>query len=349
MGILFAVVFITLVISAACSLFEAVLYSTRIATLEAAKGSRPLEAAAARMLELKRNISGPIAGILILNTVANTLGATIAGMYASEYLGAALVPAFSVAFTLAILFFSEIAPKTIGAVQWPFLWRPVAPAIRLVRFCLSPAIRVTEGFTRLLLGSRRPPSITEEEILAAVRLGAREGQISEEESRLVRNIIHLEEKTVRDIMTPRTVVFTLDAGATVGSARRRMQGKGFSRIPVHDADPDSVIGYVTAQDISRKSSARQSKTKLVSIMRPIAEVAEEDNCLRALATYLKARIHIAIVRDEFGGISGIVTLEDLIETLLGKEIVDETDQVVDLQELARAQQRPGSRPVRRKR
>ncbi len=335
MTILIIVVIVTILISANCSLYEAVLYSTRMGTLESAKTQESKPKLARQFIVMKKNISIPIAAILILNTVANTAGATIAGMYAADALGAALVPVFSLVFTLAILFFSEIAPKTIGAVHWRKLWPYIVWPLTLMKTALYPIIFITEKFTALFIKGHKAPAITEDEILAMVHLGAREGEISREESNMVRNIIDLEEKTAQQIMTPRRVVFSLDAAMPLEKACQLARENDFTRIPVFEGDRENIIGYVTVRDICFPKNSKEPPASVKSLVRESSHFPETTNCLTLLSNFLKNRIHIAVISDEFHGVAGIVTLEDLIETVLGREIVDELDSVVDLQEEAR--------------
>lgn len=341
MGILMTVVALTLSISALCSLFEATLYSTRIGALEAIKSQGNRGRLARNFIRMKREIDVPIASILILNTVANTAGATLAGMYASEVLGASWVILFSLAFTLSILFLSEILPKTLGAVHWRRIWPFIVWPLTAMKLALYPAILVTQTLTKLLTRGQTASPITEDEIIAMARLGAQAGEISPQESQMVRNIIELENKHVRDIMTPRPVIFSLEANMTVEAALPEVNVKGLTRIPVYEEDRERVVGYVMLQDLSAAQTLHQSQTRLGSIAKPISFISETVNCLTLLTTFLKYRRHIAIVSDEYGGVAGLITLEDLIETLLGAEIVDETDRVIDLQKSAlQHRQRP---------
>ena len=335
MGILMLVVFLTLGISALCSLFEATLYSTRMGALEAAKSEGHLSRQALRFIGMKRQIDVPIAAILILNTIANTAGATLAGMYAANVLGASRVLVFSLVFTLGILFLSEIVPKTLGAVYWRRLWPLIVLPLTVMRYVLYPAIAVTQGITKILTQGQTIPPVTEDEIVAMARLGAQAGEITPEESHMVHNIIELENKQVRDIMTPRTVIFSLDASLTAEEALPEVNSKGLTRIPVYEDDREHIVGYVMLQDLSAARTSKQDDVQLRAIAKPISFIPETVNCLTLLTTFLKNRRHIAIVSDEYGGVAGLVTLEDLIETLLGEEIVDETDRVVDLQQSAR--------------
>ena len=335
MSILIIVVMITLTVSGMCSLFEAVLYSTRIGTLEAVKAKDRKRKLAQKLLNMKREISIPIAAILILNTIANTAGATIAGMYAASVLGTSLVPLFSIVLTLSILFFSEIIPKTVGAVRWRNLWQFIVWPLVFMKTILNPIIFFTQKLTNILTKDTNFATITEEEIIAAARIGAKEGEISEQEHFIIENLINLENRIVREVMTPRTVIFSLEANLTVQEAQEIADEKGLTRIPVYEQDKENIIGYVMTHDISSAKNLVQPPKALKDIVRTISFVPENTNCLLLLFDFLKARKHIAIVTDEFHGVAGLVTLEDLIETLLGTEIVDETDKVVDLQKIAR--------------
>lgn len=336
MAILITIVSITLIISFICSLYEAILYSTRMGTLEAEKTGGKRKAQAIKMIQLKSKISVPIAAILILNTVAHTAGATLSGMYASKVLGDAMVPWFSLVFTLAVLYLTEIIPKTIGAMHWRSLWPSIIWPLTIMKYALYPLIFFTQKFSQALMrDDGRGPAVTEEDILGTIRLGARGGEISQWESLMLHNIISLEGKPVEDIMTPRTVMFTLDEEMTVGEAVGPAREKGFTRIPVYRGDRENIVGYVMTHDLSSAQIQSEPETRLAAITKPIMFVREEENCLVLLTNFLKKRLHIAIIGDEYGGVSGLVTLEDLIETVLGTEIVDENDSVVDLQKMAR--------------
>jgi CBS domain containing-hemolysin-like protein len=177
--------------------------------------------------------------------------------------------------------------------------------------------------------------ITDDEILALVHLGAKEGEISHDESRMVKNIINLEEKFVEAIMTPRRMVFSLDINLSIKSAFTESQKHPHNRILVYEKDKENIIGYVLVKDIYTYNILEKGSENLKSILLNITKVDEKTNCLRLLNNFLKSRKHIAVVKDEFDGLAGLVTLEDLIETALGHEIVDETDKVVDLQAAAR--------------
>lgn len=289
--------------------------------------------------DMKKNIASPIAAILILNTVANTAGATIAGMYATGVLGSAWVPIFSAILTVAILVFSEIIPKTVGVVYWRSLWAGVAYPLKFIRFMLAPFIFVTQKMTSKLTSSQKGSTITEDEILHFVQLGAKEGEISREESVMIESIINLENIPISKIMTPRRVVFSLSAAADLRTAMTQIDKHVFTRIPVFENDREHIIGYVMRQDIQEAAFENTKEFNLKSLVKSITFERDTANCLSLLISFLKHRRHIAIVTDEFGGMDGIVSLEDLLETALGMEIVDETDQAVDLQKIAREKAR----------
>ena len=332
---LILVVVLTIFISSQCSLYEATLYSTRLGTLEAEKSKGKRKYMAGRLIDMKRNISVPLSAILILNTIANTAGATIAGMYAHQVIGTVWVPLFSVGFTLMILFFAEIIPKTFGAVYWRSIWPYIVLPLTVMKIALYPFIYITHKFSELLTRKATPPRITEEDILGTIRLGAKDGEISQWESSMLHNIINLETKQVQEIMTPRTVMFSLDETMTVAEAHKEAGMKNYTRIPIYREDKEFITGYVMKHDLGSAKVLSQPDMKLEKLIQPISYVPENENCLFLLTEFLKKRQHIAIIEDEFGGISGLVTLEDLLETVLGTEIVDETDAVVDLQKLAK--------------
>ncbi len=327
----------SLLISALCSLLESVLYSTRIITLEAAAagGNRRAQA----MRAFKSQVDRPLAAILILNTAANTAGASLAGWAAGQVWGAGSLWAFSAFFTLSILIFSEIIPKTVGAVHWRGLWGPSILPLKIMILLLRPLIWLTQAVTGLITRSRKKGStISEEEILAAASLGASGGEISRMEAELIGNIIGLEEISAEDIMTPRTMMMSLNGELTVDEVELEARRWAHTRIPVWRGNPDQVAGYVHKDNIIRLEG-RDLDKNLLSFLKPVRFVPPGANALRLLANFLSRKDHMVIVVDEYGGVMGLVTLEDVIESLVGSEIVDETDQEVDLQETARLRAR----------
>ena len=344
MLVLIAVVLITVFVSAQCSLYEATLYSARMGALESEKRSGWRGRMARKMLAMKRDIAAPIAAILILNTLANTAGATLAGMYADRVLGAKLVPAFSVGLTLTILFFSELIPKTVGAIYWRSVWPVIVWPLTAMRLVLYPVIFLTQKTTDLLTRGKKGKLITEEEILGVIRLGAKHGEISKWEGTMLNNIIQLENTPARHVMTPRTVLFALPESTPVGEAMRRTGEAGFTRVPLYRDDRENIVGYVMIHDLISPAGQADLQAPVSGLAKPIAHVHERDDCLSLLTGFLKQHRHIAVVEDEYGGVAGLLTLEDLLESVIGAEIVDEQDVVADLQKLARDRRRRRDAP-----
>ena len=334
MAILILTVSLSVLLSALCSLLESVLYSTRITTLEAAAAGE--QKAAQAMLGLKAKIERPLAAILILNTVANTAGAAVAGWAAGQVWGGGSLWIFSLGFTLCILIFSEIMPKTVGAVHWRRLWRFAAMPLKTMVQGLLPFIWLTQAITRLVTRSRLDgPRISEEEILAAARLGAQGGQISLLEQGLIQNIILLEEIRAKDIMTPRTVMVAADGAMPLSQAREEARLWGHSRVPVFEGGPEEIIGYVLTNEVLIARFEPGLDPLLKHMVKPVRFVPGSANALNLLKSFLRGREHLYLVVDEYGGIMGLVSLEDVLESLVGSEIVDEKDTVADLQEMAR--------------
>ena len=347
MAELIVVVAVVLGASATCSLFEAVLYSvpaSRIAQLE--QDRRP----SGRILkQMRHHVDRPIAAILSLNTVANTGGGAVAGALAANAYGQDRIWVFSVAFTLAILFVSEVLPKTIGVVYArtlaPFIARPLAWLVVLFR----PLIGLTQFATRLIRRPLQDEGVSDEELLTMVGLGLRSGDFRPHEARVIRNVLRLEERTVGDVMTPRPVVFTLAADINARDAAARDELDKHSRVPVHsEGNPDDLIGVVHKVDILKAVARDEFEAPIASLMRPIDVVVEAVSLDEALTTFLERREHMLAVIDEFGAFSGIVTLEDVLEELIGREIVDEFDQVADLRALARRQRLAAMQHARHK-
>ena len=330
---LIAAVGLSIGISALCSLLESVLYSTRAITLESVpEEDQPV---ARQMQLLKREVETPLSAILILNTVANTAGAALAGWAAGEVWGSGSLWVFSLGFTLAILFFSEIVPKTVGAVYWRHLWRfSIKPLKTMIVFSL-PLIFAMKGVTHAITRHRDgAPQISEDEILAAARIGAKEGEITELEHSLIHNIIMLEEVRASDIMTPRTVMFTEKGRRTLDEVVEDARVWPHTRVPVYGEDQEDILGYVLKYQVLAKGQT-DPKMHLSELAKKVSYVPASANALTLLTKFLRRREQMCLVVDEWGGISGLITLEDVLETMVGAEIVDESDLVADMQELAR--------------
>ncbi len=323
-----------------CSIAEAVLLSVTpsfIATLK--EKGKP----SATLLEkLKGNVDRPLAAILSLNTVAHTVGAAGVGaeaakIWQTEHAGGHAVGWASAVMTLVILVLSEIIPKTIGAVYWRPLAGPIAYMVSWLILILYPLVLLSEKLTQLIGGKDREGIITREEVAAMAHISAQTGQIEASESRILANLFKLQVLVAEDVMTPRTVIRAFPQALTVNEVVQQFPMLAVSRIPIYEADIDSVTGFVLKSDILLAQANDKKQTTLKELGREIKKVAASTPLSELFDLLLNERAHIALVLDQYGGTDGLVTLEDVIETLLGMEIVDEADKADDMQKLARKQ------------
>jgi CBS domain containing-hemolysin-like protein len=296
--------------------------------------------------KFKLNMEQPITAILIVNTVANTAGAAIAGAQARDVFdGKMSVFAFSAVFTLMVLFLSEIMPKVAGVAYNRSIAPAVSTPLNRVISCLRPIVWVTQRLSSLL-GQGKPQLFApEEEVQQMAALSAEEGSILAVEARLIKHALGLDDIKVKDILTPRTVVLSAAGDTTVEDFLAKAPGKLFSRIPIHAPDdPENWIGIVRSQDILAHVAQDDFETELQDLSHKLRFVPEAMRGHTLLGEFLKHRAHMVGVVDEYGSVVGIVTLEDVMESLIGKEIMDETDTVTDLQVVARekGQQRLGA-------
>jgi len=320
-------------VSFLCSLLEAALLSSRIASLTQRRDRG--STGAQLLLDIKqRHIDDAITAILTLNTVANTLGATLAGAQAAVVFGSAWVGLFSGALTFLILVFSEIIPKTLGAVYAKGLAGFVGRTLHVLTTAMKPALLLSRAITGLLTRGRRD-LLSRGELSALIALATRDGAISTDEARLFANLLRFREVQVEDVMTPRTVTFMVPAETTVGDFLALREADAFSRIPLYSGERENVVGYVLQRDVLRAAAQDCDRTRpLKEFMRPILFIPELASIGSALRQILERREPAAMATDEHGGIAGLVTLEDLTEALLGVEIVDESDRVVDMRQAA---------------
>ena len=347
MTLLVLIVTAALSISFLCSVLEATLLSVRIPELlgRRERGDR----GAARLLELKQNrLDDAIASILVLNTIAHTIGAALAGAQAAVVFGDRWVGVFSGVLTLLVLVATEIVPKTLGTAYASQLTGFVGRTIRVLTVLLAPILLFTRSLTRLI-SHGGPAEISKAEVSALVALAGRQGALRAQESALVDNVLQLEAVTVSDVMTPRTVVAMLPASATVGDFLRSDDVAPYSRVPVYDGTRDNIVGYVLQREVLRVAASGEGLDRALSeLVRPLRYVPETDGLGSVLRLQLEKGEHMAVANDEFGAASGIVTLEDLLETILGDEIVDESDSVVDLRELAKQRRDERLKGMRRR-
>lgn len=326
---------VALVISFLCSILEAALLSTRIVSLETRAESG--DKGAKRLLHLKRSrLDDSISAILILNTVAHTAGVAGAGLQAGKVFGGQplLLGLFPVVLTLLILVLTEIVPKTLGAVYAARLVGFVSLSLSAMVWLLTPLLYLTRAVTGAFSHSERP-GVSRGELAAMVAMAAREGTLRTDDSRLLSNVLRLDEILVEDVMTPRTVVAMVDTTTTRRQLAHDEACLHFSRIPVYEDEPDRVIGYVLQREVlSELARGGDPDVPLTEHLRKSVVIPETVSVDRAMRLLTEGREHLAVVTDEFGGLAGILTLEDLMETVLGVEIMDESDRVADLRQEA---------------
>ena len=324
-------VIIVVVVSGLCSLFEAVLYSAPASHIEAlVQAKRP---AGVILQKLREQIDAPIAAILSLNTIANTAGAAIAGAIAARVLDSVWVGLFSAFLTLMILLFSEIIPKTVGVVYARPLSSWVARPLQILVWLFKPFIWLLSLATNTIGGQSARESISGTELLVMTQLGIKSGTIKEDQGLVIKNILSLEDRVAREVMTPRPVIFALPDDISVEEASKHKRIFFHSRIPVYDEDQENIVGIVHRQDIFQAAAEDRAETEIKSLMQPVHFVFERTTLDRVLKKFLELRRHMFIVVGEFGDITGLITLEDVLEEILGKEIVDESDLVIDMREL----------------
>ena len=331
-----------LLISGVCSVLEATLLSTPMSYVNS------LESQGAKGAELlkkyKHDIDRPISAILVLNTIANTVGASLVGSQAMQiaqqmnYPHDTVVGIVSAVFTLLILICSEIIPKTIGSCYWRSLAIPASKIIRVMIFVTFPLVWCLERFTHLISKNSPHQTVSREEVSAMVTAGAEGGVLEKKENKMIQNLLKLDEITAHEIMTPSVVVSMADSSMTLKEFYQDEELSTYSRIPIYDDDnSDYITGYVLRQTILERLAEDKFNVHLKQLARPILSFTEDEPVANIWEKLLEKKEHISIIIDEYGSLRGIVTLEDVIETMLGFEIVDEKDEVVDMQEYAKAQ------------
>ncbi|MES9991459.1 MAG: hemolysin family protein [Candidatus Thiodiazotropha sp.] len=333
MLLLIVYVLIALGFSFLCSIAEAVILSVThpyISVLEQ-EGNR----AAPVLREMKRDINDPLAAILTLNTTAHTIGAAGAGAQAAVVFGSGYVGVASGVLTFMILVFSEIIPKTLGANYWRQLAPATAYTLKFLIWILYPFVVMSAMLTRLLSRGKAHGQFRRDEFTAMAEAGIEEGKLDQHESLILKNLFLLSETRVTDVMTPRTVVFSLDEKELVKDYFEKHNSSRFSRIPVYNEDRDHVTGFVLRSDLLLSHARGNSENSLEVYRREMPAVPESSSLQAAFELFMEKRSHIILVVDEYGSMSGILTLEDILETILGIEIVDEGDHIDDMRKLAR--------------
>jgi len=333
MLLLITYVIIALGFSFLCSIAEAVILSitTPYITLMQQRSRR----AGTLLAALKQDLNSTLAAILTLNTIAHTVGAAGAGAQAAKVFGNAYVGVASGILTLLILVFSEIIPKTLGAHYWKQLAPATAYALRGLIWILYPFVKLSELLTRGLTHGPGLTGFNREELAAMAELSAEEGQLEQQETMILKNLLRLRDSRVTDAMTPRTVIFSLPENISVEEFFWKYGSERFSRIPIYGEEPGHLNGFVLRSDLLLAQARGNTDTRLSTYRREISALPVSSTLSQAFDEFLRQRAHIMIIVDEYGGIAGILTLEDILETLLGLEIIDEGDANTDMQKLAR--------------
>lgn len=327
-------VVLAVAVSAFCSVLEAVLYSISTSQVEMLK--KQGHSSASLLQELRKDIDEPITAILTLNTIAHTVGAAVAGAAAAVVFGEKNLFLFSAVFTLVILLFSEILPKTIG-ISYAVLLAPyIAHPLRWMIVILKPIVWLCQQMTQLIPQPATTDSISAEELQTIAALSKQSGEIGADQERVIFNILELGSRIVRDVMTPRTVTFSLDETMTVAEVMKNEASlSSHSRVPVYKEEADNVTGVIMRRDVLLAAAEQRHGTRLSELMSPVHFVAETSPLNRILVEFFEIHQHLFVVVDEYGAVTGVISMEDVLEEIVGREIMDESDKTQDMRELAR--------------
>jgi CBS domain containing-hemolysin-like protein len=333
MTLLLTYLFLALFVSFVCSIMEAVLLSTpNTFLIVKEEGGNTW---AKDFLRLKYKIDKPLSAILSLNTVAHTVGAAGVGAQAVVIFGDQYFGIVSAILTILILVFTEIFPKTIGARYWRGLAKHTALIINIMIVITYPLVMISVLITKVFSRNRQEQTTSREEIAALASIGADEGVFTKKEFKIIQNLLKLKNVKVTEIMTPRVVVAVADEKLSLAGFLKNKDYLKYSRIPIYSEHEENISGYVFRQTVFEKLAEDQHELKLSDIKRDIVIVPSSIVLFTLWEKLLEQKEHIALIVDEYGGVAGIVTMEDIIETLLGLEIIDEKDTVTDMQKFAR--------------
>ena len=332
MTLLIIYLLLTMGISFLCSLLESVLMSTPLSylTMKEDEGDKN----AALFMKFKQDPDRPLSAILSLNTIANTLGAAAVGHQATLLTGEHWFGIISAAMTVLILVFSEIVPKTIGTSHWKnLLW--LSRIMRLLVYLLYPVVWLIDKLHNTISDEDPDLGIPREEVSAMANMGEDEGVLDNSENKVIQNIIKLDDIKAYDVMTPRVVAAIAPESMTLKSFYKREELSHNSRIPVYAESPEFITGYILRYDVLEQLADDKFDVKLGAIKRQIAAFHEETSVSDIWESLLKTKDQIALIIDDYGCFQGIITLEDIIETILGMEIIDENDTITDMQQYAK--------------
>jgi CBS domain containing-hemolysin-like protein len=324
---------LAIAVSFLCSILEAVILSVSVSFIRMKKMEG--KSAAKYLSRLKDNIDEPLAAILSINTVAHTVGAAGVGAQAVAVFGEIYFGIISAVLTLAILIFSEIIPKTIGAIYWRNLALLSSRIIMAMIYIAYPLVLLSRFITKLISRKKNALTMTRDELIALAHLGSKSGILEETESKIITNLIRLRTIKINRIMTPRTVVVAVPEDMLLINFIKEKENLQHSRVPVYKDSIDHVTGYILNSDVLENLADETTSSKLTELKRSIPVFYENFTIPRLFEELLIKNEQIAVIINEYGGTEGIVTLEDIIETILGLEIVDEKDTEMDKQELAR--------------
>lgn len=333
MGLLLTFLIGTLTVSFLCSILESVLMSTPLSfiTMKKEQGSR----CASKFLDYKTDTDKPLAAILSLNTIANTIGAAGVGRQATLLFGSTWFGIISAITTILILVFSEIVPKTIGTSYYKSLMNFATRAISVFIVIMYPLVLLVALVSRLFASDEEESAVSREEVTAMANIGEEEGVIDQDENRVIQNIMKLDNVKASEAMTPRIVAMIAQENMTLKNFYKNDSYLHFSRIPVYADSPEYITGYILLSDALEGLADDEFDKRLKELKRPISFFHEDDSLSTVWEELLKKHEQIALIIDEYGSFQGIVTLEDIIETILGLEIIDENDTAIDMQQFAR--------------
>ena len=336
MGLIILYFLGALALSFLCSVLEAVLLSTPMSfiSMKENQGNKT----ATLMKQYKNNVDRPVGAILSLNTIAHTIGSAGVGAESIKLFGEQYFGIISAILTLLILVLSEIIPKTIGASYWRTLAMSATKIIRVLIFITYPLVLLSELITKVFTPKQHQISISRDEVSAMVDVGTTEGIFRESESKIIKSCIHLAKVKAREVMTPSIVVQSANMHLTI-KVFYEQQEWNFSRIPVYDKNKEYITGYVLKDVVLKALSDDKFQTRLSELMRPILSFKEDESLYQIWEKMLQQRERISIIVDEYDCLRGVVTMEDVIETMTGVEIVDEDDVAVDMQVLAKEKTR----------
>jgi CBS domain containing-hemolysin-like protein len=336
MGLLLLYAFLSIFFSFLCSILEAAFLSFTPSFIRIKKSEG--KSYAKTLAKFKEDVDQPLIAILTINTIAHTVGAILVGVQAEKiYPSGGIVGIVSAIMTIAILVISEIIPKTLGATYWQSLGNFTAQTLRIFIFPLKYTgilwlLRLT---TRLIGKSAHMGTMSREEFMAMTDAAEEEGVFEESESTFIKNMLVFRSVQAKDIMTPFSVAVTEDENTTIEDFHRTHKNLKFSRIPVYHEKSNNITGFILKDDVLEEMIDERGPEPLKTLKREIQITSLDTPIPKLFETFVDKRTHLAIVVDEYGNTVGLVTMEDIIETLLGLEIMDESDNIADMQVLAR--------------